>query len=58
MTHGGPAQSTITILYFMFDQGFTWWNLGMASTVAVPLCGMIVLLTAIQTHLARRYEWL
>lgn len=58
MTHGGPAQSTITILYFMFDQGFTWWNLGMASTVAVVLFIAIMLLTMVQARLARRYEWL
>ncbi len=58
MTHGGPAQSTITILYFMFDQGFTWWNLGMASAVAVLLFIMIMVLTGIQARLARRTEWL
>lgn len=58
MTHGGPAQSTVTILYFMFDEGFTWWNLGMASAVAVLLFLAIMLLTAAQARLARRYEWL
>jgi ABC-type sugar transport system permease subunit len=58
MTHGGPAQSTETVLYFMFDQGFTWWNLGMASAVAVILFIAILLLTAAQAHLGRRYEWL
>ncbi|WP_375383063.1 carbohydrate ABC transporter permease [uncultured Sphingomonas sp.] len=58
MTHGGPAQSTVTVLYFMFDQGFTWWNLGMASAVAVLLFVAILLLTAVQARLGRRYEWL
>lgn len=58
MTHGGPAQSTVTILYFMFDQGFTWWNLGMASAVAVLLFLAIMVVTAVQVRLARRYEWL
>ena len=58
MTHGGPAQSTVTVLYFMFDQGFTWWNLGMASAVAVVLFAAILLLTAVQARLGRRYEWL
>ena len=58
MTHGGPAQSTVTVLYFMFDQGFTWWNLGMASTVAVLLFVVILALTAVQAWLGRRYEWL
>ena len=58
MTHGGPAQSTMTILYFMFDQGFTWWNLGAASAVAVVLSVAILALTALQAGLARRQEWL
>ncbi len=58
MTHGGPAQSTVTVLFFMFDQGFTWWNLGMASAVAVMLFVVILLLTAAQVRVGRRYEWL
>ena len=58
MTHGGPAQSTVTILYFMFDEGFTWWNLGAASAVAVVLFVAILALTAVQARLARRLEWL
>nr|WP_276588826.1 MULTISPECIES: sugar ABC transporter permease [unclassified Sphingomonas] len=58
MTQGGPAQSTETILFFMFDQGFTWWNLGMASAVAVLLFVVTLALTAVQTALGRRREWL
>lgn len=58
MTHGGPAQSTETILYFMYDQGFTWWNLGMASAVAVLLFVAILMLTAVQAQAGRRREWL
>ena len=58
MTHGGPAESTVTVLYFMFEQGFTWWNLGVASAVAVMLFVAILLLTAAQARLGSRYEWL
>jgi len=58
MTHGGPAQSTITILYFMFDQGFEWWSLGSASAVALILFVAILALTAVQARLGRRLEWL
>ncbi len=58
MTHGGPAQSTVTILYFMFDEGFTWWNLGTASAVAVVLFVAIAALTVGQARLATRLEWL
>lgn len=57
MTHGGPAESTVTVLYFMFEQGFTWWNLGTASAVAVILFAAILLVTAVQARLGRRYEW-
>jgi multiple sugar transport system permease protein len=58
MTLGGPAQSTTTILYFMFDEGFKWWNLGQASAVALVLFLMILAVTLIQTRIARRNEWL
>ena len=58
MTLGGPAQSTTTILYFMFDEGFKWWNLGQASAVAFVLFLMILALTLIQTRIGKRYEWL
>lgn len=57
MTHGGPAQSTVTVLYFMFDQGFTWWNLGMASAVAMLVFVVILVLTAAQARLGKRTEW-
>lgn len=58
MTLGGPAQSTTTVLYFMYDQGFKWWNLGLASAVAFILFLLILALTIVQTRIGRRYEWL
>ena len=35
MTQGGPQQSTVSVLYFMYEEGFKWWNLGFASAIAV-----------------------
>ena len=58
MTQGGPSQSTVTVLYFMFDEGFKWWNLGQASAVALILFVLILALTAVQARIGRRYEWL
>ncbi|MBB3691730.1 carbohydrate ABC transporter permease [Sphingomonas sp. BK580] len=58
MTLGGPAQSTTTVLYFMFDEGFKWWNLGQASAVAFILFLLILALTFVQARIGRRYEWL
>src|SRR2546429_8066723 len=37
MTQGGPLQSTVSVLYFMYEEGFRWWNLGYASAVAFLL---------------------
>ena len=58
MTLGGPAQSTVTVLYFMFDEGFKWWNLGLASAVALALFLLILAVTLVQVRIGRRYEWL
>jgi multiple sugar transport system permease protein len=56
MTQGGPAQSTVTILYFMFEEGFKWWNLGTASAVAVILFLLIFAVTLVQLAVARRKD--
>ena len=37
ITQGGPAQSTVSLLYFMYQDGFKWWNLGHASATAFIL---------------------
>lgn len=42
MTQGGPLQSTVSVLYLMYDEGFKWWNLGLASAVAFVLFVIIV----------------
>jgi multiple sugar transport system permease protein len=56
MTRGGPAQSTTSILYFMFDEGFQWWNLGFASAVAFVVFVILLAGTAVQLALARRWS--
>ena len=52
MTQGGPLQSTVSVLYFMYEEGFKWWNLGSASAVAFVLFLFIFAVTAIQLRLA------
>ena len=54
MTQGGPAQSTVTMLYFMYEEGFKWWNLGSASAVAFILFLCIFAVTLIQLWVSRR----
>ena len=53
MTQGGPLQSTVSVLYFMYEEGFKWWNLGAASAVAFVLFVLIFALTVAQLRLAR-----
>jgi len=54
MTQGGPARSTVTVLYFMFEEGFKWWNLGSGAAVAFILFLCILIVTLIQLKFARR----
>ncbi|MDQ3478034.1 MAG: sugar ABC transporter permease [Pseudomonadota bacterium] len=54
MTQGGPVESTVSVLYFMYEQGFKWWNLGFASAVAFILFVIMFVLTAIQYWFAQR----
>jgi len=56
MTQGGPLQSTVSVLYFMYEEGFKWWNLGSASAVAFLLFLMILAFTALQVRLTRDAE--
>lgn len=37
ITEGGPLQSTVSVLYLMYQDGFKWWNMGTASAVAFLL---------------------
>jgi multiple sugar transport system permease protein len=53
MTQGGPVESTVSVLYFMYDQGFRWWNLGFASAVAFALFLIMIVFTTLQYRLAR-----
>lgn len=53
MTQGGPVESTVSVLYFMYDQGFKWWNLGFASAVAFALFLIMIVFTALQYRFAR-----
>ena len=54
MTQGGPLQSTVSVLYLMYEEGFKWWNLGNASAVAFLLFVLMSVMTSGLLWLARR----
>jgi multiple sugar transport system permease protein len=54
MTQGGPLQSTVSVLYLMYEEGFKWWNLGSATAVAFVLFVLMFAVTALQLAWMRR----
>lgn len=53
MTQGGPLKSTTTLMLFMYEEGFRWWRLGFAATIAVVLFLLTLAGTVIQLRLRR-----
>ena len=47
ITEGGPLQSTLSVLYLMYDEGFKYWNMGTASAVAFLLFVIMFAVTAL-----------
>lgn len=54
MTQGGPMQSTVSVMYLMYEEGFKWWRLGQASAVAFVLFLLMAASTLVLMRLARR----
>jgi len=54
MTQGGPLESTVSVLYLMYEQGFKWWNLGTASAVAFILFVLMAGITSGLLWFARK----
>jgi multiple sugar transport system permease protein len=48
MTQGGPLNSTLSIVYYMYQEGFRWWNIGYSTALAFMLFIIILIGTLIQ----------
>ena len=51
MTQGGPLRSTVSVLYFMYEEGFRWLNLGHASATAFLLFVVIFAVSSVLMRL-------
>lgn len=51
---GGPLNSTLSIVMLMYREGFRWWNMGYAASIAAILFALVVGGTAIQAYVRRR----
>ena len=52
MTQGGPSHSTLSLVLYMYEEGFRWWSLGYAAALAFVLFAIILSATAL-TRLRR-----
>jgi multiple sugar transport system permease protein len=52
MTQGGPLGSTRSLVLLMYEEGFRWWRMGVASTIAVLLLAITLAATLVQMRLA------
>src|SRR5204862_2300539 len=53
MTQGGPADSTLSVVLLMYEEGFRWWNMGHGAAIAFVLFAIILACTALQLGLRR-----
>ncbi len=57
MTRGGPANSTLTVVYYIYQNAFDFGRMGKASAMAWFLFIFIFLFTFLQTRLQRRWVY-
>lgn len=55
LTKGGPAGSTRTIVYYLWENGFESFDMGYASSLAYVLFAVIFLLTQINWRVVGRF---
>ncbi|CAN3129478.1 carbohydrate ABC transporter permease [Mycobacterium sp. smrl_JER01] len=54
-TRGGPLRATTVIVYYLWDRAFVQFDAGYAAAMAYALFVVILVITAVQFRLARRY---
>jgi multiple sugar transport system permease protein len=56
-TQGGPLNATTVLVYYLYEQAFQQFNFGYASAIAYFLFLIIIVVTAVQFWLGRRYTF-
>ena len=57
MTNGGPGTSTLSIVLDIYETGFQSFQMGYASTLALVVFLVIMLLTVIQLRISRYWVY-
>jgi multiple sugar transport system permease protein len=53
MTQGGPLRATTSVVLYMYEEGFRWWRMGFAASIAFVLFLIIALATMIQRRFVK-----
>ncbi len=53
MTQGGPLNKTLSIVQYMYQEGFRWWNMGYSASIAFVLFIIIFIGTIIQFRIQK-----
>jgi len=55
LTHGGPSNSTLFYVYYLFNRAFVYFNMGYASAMAWLLFAIVLVLTLIQMRVSKKW---
>ena len=55
MTQGGPANSTLTIVYYLYQKGFQRFQMGYGASLAWIVFALIFIITIIQFRVSKRW---
>lgn len=53
MTQGGPLRATTSVVLYMYEEGFRWWRMGFAASIAFVLFIIIAIATTVQRRFVR-----
>ena len=54
MTQGGPLNKTLSVVQYMYQEGFRWWNMGYSASIAFVLFIIIFAGTIIQLKIQKQ----
>ena len=54
LTKGGPGNSTVTVVYYIYDQGFGNLDMGYASALSFVLFAVIAVFSVVNVRISRR----
>ena len=56
MTGGGPMNATMSVVLYMYNHGFKYYNLGYSSAIAYLLFGIIIAFTYFQMKFSSKFD--